>query len=99
MSLTRERLIALLADSALTSVELVIAPPGFGKTTLLREYASAETGAAFVVLPEGADLEAFVRCVIAATVPSALRSIGAVFETPATENIEQRAGEWLLSAS
>jgi ATP/maltotriose-dependent transcriptional regulator MalT/DNA-binding CsgD family transcriptional regulator len=97
MSLTRERLIALLADSALTSVELVIAPPGFGKTTLLREYASAETGAAFVVLPEGADLEAFVRCVIAATVPSALRSIGAVFETPATENIEQRAGEWLVS--
>jgi DNA-binding CsgD family transcriptional regulator len=97
MSLPRERLIALLADSALTSVELVIAPPGFGKTTLLREYASAETGVVFVALPEATDLEAFVRSVIAAVVPSALRSIGAVFEAPATENIEERAGKWLVS--
>jgi DNA-binding CsgD family transcriptional regulator len=97
MSLPRERLIALLADSALTSVELVIAPPGFGKTTLLREYASAEPGVVFVALPEATDLEAFVRSVIAAAVPSALRSIGAVFETPATEKIEERAGKWLVS--
>jgi DNA-binding CsgD family transcriptional regulator len=97
MSLPRERLIALLADSALTSVELVIAPPGFGKTTLLREYASAQSGVVFVALPEATDLEAFVRSVIAAAVPSALRSIGAVFETPATEKIEERAGKWLVS--
>jgi DNA-binding CsgD family transcriptional regulator len=97
MSLPRERLIALLADSALTSVELVIAPPGFGKTTLLREYARAETGVVFVALPEATDLEAFVRSVIAAVVPSAVRSIGAVFEAQATEQIEERAGEWLVS--
>ena len=31
MSLQRERLTALLTESALTSVELVIAPPGYGK--------------------------------------------------------------------
>jgi len=97
MSVPRERLTALLTDSALTSVELVIAPPGFGKTTLLRAYASAEAGVVFVALPEATDLEAFVRSVIAAAVPSALRSIGAVFETPATENIAERAGEWLAS--
>src|ERR1700721_2098459 len=97
MSLPRERLIALLADSALTSVELVIAPPGFGKTTLLREYASAETGVVFVALPEATDLEAFVRSIIAAAVPSALRAIGAVFEAPATEKIEERVAKWLVS--
>jgi DNA-binding CsgD family transcriptional regulator len=97
MSLPRERLTALLADSALTSVELVIAPPGFGKTTLLREYATAETGVVFVALPEGADLEAFVRSVIAAVLPSALNSIGALFDGSNQQNVEERAGDWLAS--
>jgi DNA-binding CsgD family transcriptional regulator len=97
MSLPRQRLTALLAESALTSVELVIAPPGYGKTTLLREYASADSGAVFVALPEATDLESFVRAVIAAAVPSALHSIGMLFEGVEEQKIEERAGEWLVS--
>jgi ATP/maltotriose-dependent transcriptional regulator MalT len=97
MSLPRERLTALLAESALTSVELVIAPPGYGKTTLLRDYAGADSGAVFVALPEAADLESFVRAVVAAAVPSALHSIGAVFEGPSDGNVEERVGNWVVS--
>jgi ATP/maltotriose-dependent transcriptional regulator MalT/DNA-binding CsgD family transcriptional regulator len=97
MSLPRERLTALLAESALTSVELVIAPPGFGKTTLLRDYAGTDSGAVFIALPEDADLESFVRAVIAAAVPSALHSIGAVFEGPSDQDIEKRVADWLVS--
>jgi DNA-binding CsgD family transcriptional regulator len=97
MSLPRERLTALLADSALTSVELVIAPPGFGKTTLLREYASSDTGAVFIALPEATDLEAFVRSVIAGAVPSALHSIGALFDGKSERSLETRVGDWLVS--
>ena len=97
MSLPRERLTALLAESALTSVELVIAPPGYGKTTVLREYAGADSGAVFIALPEAADLEAFVRAVIAIAVPSALHSIGALFEGPSEQPIEERVGDWLVS--
>lgn len=97
MSLARERLTALLAESALTSVELVIAPPGFGKTTLLREYAAGDTGVVFVALPEATNLEAFVRCVIAQTVPAASRSVGAVFDGPAGQNVEERVRDWLVS--
>jgi ATP/maltotriose-dependent transcriptional regulator MalT/DNA-binding CsgD family transcriptional regulator len=97
MSLPRERLTALLAESALTSVELVIAPPGYGKTTLLREYAGADSGAVFIALPEATDLESFVRAIIAAVVPSALRSIGALFDGTTEHNVEERAGEWLVS--
>ncbi len=97
MSLPRERLTALLADSALTSVELVIAPPGYGKTTILRDYAGDDSGAVFVALPEAADLEAFVRSVIAAAVPEALHSVGAVFDGSSDENLDARAGDWLVS--
>lgn len=97
MALARQRLTALLTESALTSVELVIAPPGYGKTTLLREYAAGDSGAVFVALPEGCDLEGFVRCVIAEAVPSATRSIGAVFERQAEENVEDRVRDWLVS--
>jgi DNA-binding CsgD family transcriptional regulator len=97
MSLQRERLTALLAESALTSVELVIAPPGYGKTTVLREYAATDSGAVFIALPESADLEAFVRSVIAAVVPTALHSIGALFEGPPAAVNEQRVGDWLTS--
>ncbi len=35
--------------------------------------------------------------IIAAVVPTALRSVGAVFEAPSDENIEERAGKWLVS--
>ena len=45
MSLPRERLTALLSESALTSVELVVAPPGYGKTTVLREYTAGDPSA------------------------------------------------------
>ena len=96
MSVPRERLTALLAESALTSVELVIAPPGFGKTTLLREYAATDAGALFVALPEETDLEAFVRSVIAQAEPSALHAIGALFGE-AEQGLEVRVGEWLVS--
>jgi DNA-binding CsgD family transcriptional regulator/tetratricopeptide (TPR) repeat protein len=97
MSLQRERLTALLAESALTSVELVIAPPGYGKTTILREYAATDSGAVFIALPEATDLEAFVRAVISAAVPSALHSIGGLFDGAGEQPIEQRAGDWLAS--
>jgi DNA-binding CsgD family transcriptional regulator len=97
MSLPRGRLTALLAESALTSVELVIAPPGYGKTTLLREYAGSDSGAVFIALPEATDLESFVRAVIAAAVPSALHAIGALFEGVEEQKLEERAGEWLVS--
>src|SRR5271154_903692 len=97
MALPRERLTALLAESALTSVELVIAPPGFGKTTLLREFAAADDGVVFVALPAATDLEAFVRCVMAAAVPSAVNAIGALFAGGADVNVESRVGDWLAS--
>jgi ATP/maltotriose-dependent transcriptional regulator MalT/DNA-binding CsgD family transcriptional regulator len=97
MSLPRERLTSLLAESALTSVELVIAPPGYGKTTLLREYAAADAGALFIALPESTDLEAFVRSIIAAAVPSAIHSIGALFGASADAPIESRVADWLAS--
>jgi DNA-binding CsgD family transcriptional regulator len=97
MPLPRQRLTALLAESALTSVELVIAPPGYGKTTLLREYASADSGAVFVALPEATGLESFVHAVIAAAVPSALHAIGALFDGVEEHKIEERAAEWLVS--
>ena len=97
MSLQRERLTALLTESALTSVELVIAPPGYGKTTILREYAATDSGAVFIALPEATDLEAFVRAVISAAVPSALHSIGGLFDGAGEQPIEQRAGDWLAS--
>ena len=97
MPLSRERLTALLAVSALTSVELVIAPPGYGKTTVLREYAAADPWAVFISLPEATDLEAFVHSVIAAAAPSALHSIGALFDGTGEQSVEERVGEWLVS--
>jgi ATP/maltotriose-dependent transcriptional regulator MalT len=97
MSLARERLTALLAAPALTSVELVIAPPGYGKTTVLRDYAEGDADAVFVALPEGADLEALVRAVIAAASPAGARSIGALFANPGERHFEERTSEWLVS--
>jgi ATP/maltotriose-dependent transcriptional regulator MalT len=97
MSLARDRLTALLTESALTSVELVIAPPGYGKTTVLRDYAAGDPGAIYIGLPEGADLEAFVHAVIAAAAPAGLRSIGALFANPAERNVEERTVDWLVS--
>lgn len=97
MSLPRERLTGLLNESALTSVELVIAPPGYGKSTVLREYAAGDPEAVYIPLPEPTDLEAFVRAVITAAVPSAVRSVGAVFENVGEENLEERAADWLTS--
>jgi ATP/maltotriose-dependent transcriptional regulator MalT/DNA-binding CsgD family transcriptional regulator len=97
MSLQRARLTALLAEQALTSVELVIAPPGYGKTTVLRDYASGDPGAVFVALPEAADLEMFVRAVVAAAEPSAARSVGAVFDGRSGRELEDHAGQWLVS--
>ena len=93
----RSRLTALLAESALTSVELLIAPPGYGKTTVLREYAGGDPDVALVALHEDTDLESFVREVIAAAVPSALRSVGALFESPDDRSVEDRAADWLVS--
>jgi ATP/maltotriose-dependent transcriptional regulator MalT len=93
----RARLTALLAESALTSVELLIAPPGYGKSIVLREYAGSDPDVAFVAFQEDTDLESFVREVIAAAVPSALRSIGALFESPDDRSVEDRAADWLVS--
>lgn len=84
-------------EPALTCVELVIAPPGFGKTTVLREYAALDSGAVFVALPEATDLEAFVRSVVAIAVPPALHSIGALFDGPSEQKIEDRVSDWLVS--
>ena len=97
MPLSRDRLTALLAVSALTSVELVIAPPGYGKTTVLREYAAADPSAVFISLPEATDLEAFVHSVIAEAAPSALHSIGALFDGTGEQSIEERVSDWLVS--
>jgi ATP/maltotriose-dependent transcriptional regulator MalT/DNA-binding CsgD family transcriptional regulator len=97
MSLARERLSVLLAEPALTSVALVIAPPGYGKTTVLRDYAAGDPDAVYVALPEAADLEAVVRAILAAAAPAGLRSIGALFANPAERNFEERAAEWLVS--
>jgi ATP/maltotriose-dependent transcriptional regulator MalT len=93
--LSRPRLTALLAESALTSVELVVAPPGYGKTTLLLDYAAADPGSTFASLPEGADLEAFVRAVIGAAAPAAQRAIGALFANPGEGGFEERVVDWL----
>jgi ATP/maltotriose-dependent transcriptional regulator MalT len=97
MPLSRERLTTLLAVSALTSVELVIAPPGYGKTTVLHEYAAADPWAVFISLPEATDLEAFVHSVITAAAPSALHSIGALFDGTSEQSVEERVADWLVS--
>ena len=88
----------MLSDSATTSVELVIAPPGYGKTTLLRAYAATDSGAVFVALREGTDLEAFVHGVIAAAQPAALRSMGGAFgEGRSGRELEDHVAAWLAS--
>jgi DNA-binding CsgD family transcriptional regulator len=97
MSLMRERLAALLTEQALTSVELVIAPPGYGKSTVLRDYSARDPEAAFVALPDDTDLETFVREVIAAAAPSAARSVGGVFDGRTGSELEEHVGTWLVS--
>ena len=97
MPLQRDRLTALLTEQALTSVELVIAPPGYGKTTVLRDYAASDSDAVFAALPESADLESFVRAVIAKAVPAALRSVGAVFDGRSGTDLEGHVSQWLTS--
>jgi ATP/maltotriose-dependent transcriptional regulator MalT/DNA-binding CsgD family transcriptional regulator len=97
MSLQRARLTALLAEQALTSVELVIAPPGYGKTTVLRDYASGDPGAVYVGLPEATNLETFVRAIIAAAAPRALHAIGALFDGRSGTELERLAVDWLVS--
>jgi ATP/maltotriose-dependent transcriptional regulator MalT/DNA-binding CsgD family transcriptional regulator len=96
MPFPRPRLTALLAESALTSVELVVAPPGYGKTTVLRAYAATDPGTAIVSLPEQADLEAFVRGVVGAAAPTAQRAIGALFADPQARGFEDGVVEWLV---
>ncbi len=93
--LSRPRLRALLAEPALTSVELVVAPPGYGKTTLLLDYAAADPAAVLARMPEGADLEAFVRAIVEAAAPAARRAIGALFASPDARDFEDRVVDWL----
>ena len=97
MLLPRGRLTALLSEQALTSVELVIAPPGYGKTTVLRDYAAGDSEAVFVALPEATDLETFVRAIVEEAAPSARRSVGGVFDGRTGAELEEHAGQWLVS--
>jgi ATP/maltotriose-dependent transcriptional regulator MalT len=97
MSLQRERLTALLREQALTSVELVIAPPGYGKTTVLRDYATVDPAAVYVTLPEATNLETFIRAIIAAAAPRALHAIGGLFDGRTGAELERLVIDWLVS--
>ena len=97
MAVQRERLHALLASVIAQSVVLVVAPPAYGKTTLLLDYLQLDPSAKFVTASTTEPgLETFVRDVIAAVDPQALRSIGPLFDQRATEGFRDALRSWFL---
>ena len=97
MAVQRERLRALLVTVIPQSVVLVVAPPAYGKTTLLLDYLQADRAAKLVTASANEpDLESFVRDIIAVVDPKSLRSIGALFDQRATTGFRDTLRAWLL---
>src|ERR1700722_376412 len=97
MAVQRERLHALLRSVIAQSVVLVVAPPAYGKTTLLLDYLQLDPAAKLVTASTTEPgLETFVRDVIAAIDPKALRSIGPLFDQRGTEGFREALRAWFL---
>jgi ATP/maltotriose-dependent transcriptional regulator MalT len=97
MAVHRERLHALLLHAIPQSVILVVAPPAYGKTTLLLDYLQLDPTAKLVTASTAEPgLETFVRDVIAAVDPKALRSIGPLFDQRGADGFRDALRAWFL---
>jgi LuxR family maltose regulon positive regulatory protein len=97
MAVPRERLQALLLHAVPHSVILVVAPPAYGKTTLLLEYVQENPNAKLVTASSvDAGLETFVRDVISVIEPKAVRGIGSLFEQRTSEGFRDALRAWFL---
>lgn len=92
----RRRLVDLLTRSSEGAV-LVIAPPGYGKSTLLLEYVQTEEPNAKWLTVTASDLEGFVRELIAVVDPRAVRGVGALFDGANPATVVDSAKQWLVA--
>ena len=84
MSIPRERLSALFLGTHAQNIFVVVAPAGFGKTSLLREYLERDPHALYVSLAGCSGPQEFLRAVLGSVAPRSLRSLGALWERSQT---------------
>lgn len=95
MSVPRHRLLRLLAEPASTSAVLLVAPPGYGKTVLLQQYAEDER-LIYINLSTVANRESLVRELIAQLAPRTLRSLGTLLGQQANSGFDSILATWML---
>lgn len=92
--IARPRLVALVDEQVTESVILVVAPPGYGKTTLVREALGGTTHR-WVTLAPDATLETLVRALIEALVPDSVPALGGLFERANDGDFIEQLAAWL----
>ncbi len=96
MSLRRRR-VGVLIEATLRegAVALLIAPPGYGKTTALRDAIGADPSFRWVELSPAARLEDVVRLLIEAAVPDHIASVPALFSGSGEAKDFDAVTEWM----
>lgn len=94
MSIPRERLSSLFLGANAQNVFVMVAPAGYGKTSLLREYLERDPYAVYISLTGRHGPQEFIRALVASLASQSLRSLGAMLQRSPAPDDEQLRG-WL----